>query len=156
MGLDMYLKGKRYLSQYNDQDKPISNELSKKFFSDALTGLDDEPILIDQLECSLAYWRKANGIHKWFVDNVQDGEDDCREYYVSVEQLMQLRDICKQILEDNTLASELLPPQAGFFFGSTDVDEWYLSSLQFTHDRINLILESKELQDWEVYYQASW
>jgi hypothetical protein len=156
MGLDMFLKGKRYLSPYNDQDKPVADELSRKFFSPSLTGLDDEPIRIDQLECSLAYWRKANAIHKWFVDNVQDGEDDCREYYVSVEQLMQLRDICKQILEDPTKASELLPPQAGFFFGGTDVDEWYLSSMQFTHDRINLILDSKEFDDWEVYYQSSW
>ncbi len=33
------------------------------------------------------YWRKANGIHAWFVQNVQEGEDDCKEYYVSQSKL---------------------------------------------------------------------
>lgn len=46
----------------------------------------------------VGYWRKANHIHKWFVDNVQDGEDDCKEYRVSIEQLHKLRDICFDIL----------------------------------------------------------
>ena len=32
---------------------------------------------------SFGYWRKANQIHKWFVDNVQGGIDDCRPYPVS-------------------------------------------------------------------------
>lgn len=27
----------------------------------------------------IGYWRKANHIHKWFVDCVQDGEDDCEK-----------------------------------------------------------------------------
>ena len=45
------------------------------------------------------YWRKANAIHKWFVDNVQDGEDDCEYYEVSKKQLEQLLHICKLIKE---------------------------------------------------------
>lgn len=28
----------------------------------------------------VGYWRKANEIHNWFVESVQDGEDDC-EYH---------------------------------------------------------------------------
>ena len=30
----------------------------------------------------VAYWRKANAIHGWFVYNIQDGVDDQNEYYV--------------------------------------------------------------------------
>ena len=45
----------------------------------------------------VGYWRKANQIHHWFVENVQDGEDDCGDYEVSVEQLKYLLDICKLI-----------------------------------------------------------
>ena len=37
----------------------------------------------------VGYWRKANQIHKWFVDNVQDGVDDCGEYKVTKEQLIE-------------------------------------------------------------------
>ena len=42
-------------------------------------------------------WRKANAIHKWFVDTVQDGEDDCGYYEVSKEDLENLLSICKLI-----------------------------------------------------------
>ena len=46
-------------------------------------------------DTEIIYWRKANAIHKWFVENVQEGVDDCGEYEVTVEQLTELRDLCK-------------------------------------------------------------
>ena len=52
------------------------------------------------------YWRKANAIHAWFVDNVQDGEDDCEPHEVSKEQLMKLYLICKTIVTESTLAPD--------------------------------------------------
>lgn len=53
-----------------------------------------------KLNEGVAYWRKANAIHKWFVDHVQDGEDDC-DYHreVTKQDLEELRDACKEILE---------------------------------------------------------
>ena len=45
------------------------------------------------------YWRKANAIHKWFVDNVQDGTDDCRYYAVTKEQITELKNICQEVLD---------------------------------------------------------
>ena len=35
----------------------------------------------------VGYWRKANEIHNWFVDNVQNGEDDC-DYHNEVTEVM--------------------------------------------------------------------
>lgn len=55
------------------------------------------PIDLKKVNCireSVGYWRKANQIHKWFVDNVQDGNDDCKSYYVSTEDLEKLLNIC--------------------------------------------------------------
>lgn len=46
---------------------------------------------------SVAVWRKANHIHKWFVDNIQGGNDDCGTYEVSKEVLCNLIEICKQV-----------------------------------------------------------
>ena len=45
------------------------------------------------------YWRKANHIHNWFVENVQGGEDDCC-YHREVEEddLRELLDICETVL----------------------------------------------------------
>ena len=51
----------------------------------------------------LGYWRKANHIHKWFVDNVQNGIDECQESVVSKEQLINLLEICQKVLEESTL-----------------------------------------------------
>ena len=52
----------------------------------------------------VAYWRKANAIHKWFVDHVQDGEDDC-EYHkeVTKEDLETLLETCKEVLDNSVL-----------------------------------------------------
>jgi hypothetical protein len=53
----------------------------------------------------IAYWRKANHIHQWFVENIQGGEDDCREYRVSRGQLQTLLETVNTVLQ----ASVLIP-----------------------------------------------
>ena len=69
-------------------------------------------------------------IHKWFVDHVQEGEDDCKQYYVSREQLKELLGTCKLVIENHELAGELLPTQDGFFFGSTEYDDEYFKNVE--------------------------
>jgi len=55
---------------------------------------------ISEVICNVMYWRKANAVHRWFVENCQDGNDDCREAYVSQEQLEELRNICERVLAE--------------------------------------------------------
>lgn len=47
----------------------------------------------------IGYWRKANEIHNWFVNNVQDGVDDC-DYHeeVTKEVLEELLVTCQKVL----------------------------------------------------------
>lgn len=140
----------------------------------------------------VGYWRKANAIHKWFVDNVQDGEDDCKNYYVSSSQLKELLELCKEvkkkakivkgqikngytfkdgvmvpILEEGELIenadeiAEILPSQAGFFFGGTDYDEYYMEDIEYTIDMLErLIKEDDDLEKQGVSisyeYRSSW
>jgi hypothetical protein len=113
-----------------------------------------------QTDC--AYWRKANQIHGWFVDNVQDGVDECQETPVSRDQLRQLLAACKRVLKHlergamNDGALEL-PPQEGFFFGSTDVDEWYKRDIQHTIRAIRKVLGlAKNQRDVHFSYRSSW
>lgn len=48
----------------------------------------------------VGYWRKANQIHNWFVENIQDGVDDCNYHReVTEEDLNELLDICKRVLD---------------------------------------------------------
>ena len=102
------------------------------------------------------YWRKANAIHKWFVDNVQDGEDDCGHYSVGRTQLAELRDLCQQVLDNPEQASALLPTQSGFFFGGTDYDSWYFNDLKTTVEGLTTLLNDTGLEKWDLYYHSSW
>lgn len=39
----------------------------------------------------LGYFRKHNNIHKWFVNNIQNGVDDCGRYEVSLSKIKELK-----------------------------------------------------------------
>ena len=105
----------------------------------------------------VGYWRKANEIHRWFVENVQDGEDDC-DYHreVTKEDLEELRDICHEILCNPDVAEDRLPTQSGFFFGGTNYDEWYMEDIKDTIDIITKVLETTDFEKEMVYYRSSW
>jgi hypothetical protein len=106
------------------------------------------------VEVTCAYWRKANQIHNWFVTNVQSGEDNCGEYYVQSDKLTELKVICEHALE--TKDPNLLPPRAGFFFGGTDIDEWYWNDLKSTIAQLERILALPEFDNLSFYYHSSW
>jgi hypothetical protein len=163
MGLDMYLNGEMYVSktdykkyrETNDENLSINNDyqivttllgLDKFITKDMFTGLT--------IGFPVAYWRKSNQIHNWFVDNVQDGVDNCHKYIVYRDKIEQLRDTCMEVLADNSKAEELLPPSPGFFFGSQEYDEYYFGDLQVTVEMLNRALELPEMYD--LYYQSSW
>lgn len=52
---------------------------------------------------SVGYWRKANAIHKWFVENVQNEVDNCGCYEVSKTKLRNLLDVCIQVRDASQL-----------------------------------------------------
>lgn len=105
------------------------------------------------IEVEIGYWRKSNHIHKWFVDNIQDGIDNCASYTVSKEQLIELKEVCQQVLDNKELAEELLPTQNGFFFGSTEYGEYYFEELK---DTIEIIDKALSLDYDYFVYHSSW
>ncbi len=105
----------------------------------------------------VGYWRKDNQIHSWFVREVQDNVDDCGYYEVTTEQIKDLRDICLKVLQDHSLAEELLEPRSGFFFGSTYIDEWYFEGLENTVTILKeCIVQYEENPKVKFYYHSSW
>lgn len=154
MGLDMYLSNKVYLSKYSDPaDSQRIEQINEVF---GIEGDEEADYGAKQVEFRVGYWRKANAIHAWFVKNIQDGVDECQESWVAPEQLVELVDTCKKVLEKPKLASELLPPQSGFFFGGTDIDEWYMQDLKNTIAMLEKALSDPALKKGNFYYQASW
>ena len=155
MGLDMYLVGKRYLSGFNEADKKVAEAVGEMFSElKNIPGRFGTASPVKQIEVEVGYWRKANAVHDWFVKNVQDGEDDCKSYYVSREKLEELRSLCQRVLDDREQARELLPTTQGFFFGSTEYDEWYFKDIEST---IRIVDSALELPDsWDLEYHSSW
>ena len=94
MGLDQYLTANIYIGRYAKEPEKRweLQELIKDFFE--IPGLK-----ATSLELDIAYWRKSNQVHKWFVDNCQDGNDDCGNYSVETEQIQELIDLCKLVLK---------------------------------------------------------
>ena len=62
----------------------------------------------------------------------------------------------RKVLDDTSLAEELLPTEAGFFFGSTLYDEDYVESLEETVAQITEILEDPDIDEYSFSYHAWW
>lgn len=101
MGLDMYLYRRIYVGngyrEKKDKVKVVIPKTEKwkntKIDIDKLTYITE----------TIGYWRKANAIHQWFVDNVQEGNDDCKEYYVEQGKLKELLGLVNEVLAECVL-----------------------------------------------------
>jgi len=159
MGLDMYLTKSSYVKNWDF----ITNRKHKvRVTLNGKVRKDIKPERVSSIEEEVMYWRKANHIHAWFVQNCQEGEDDCRRSYVSREQLESLATLCEEVLQfkaDGKAPDEILPTQAGFFFGATEYDEYYYDQCKETAKVIREVLKEDNAEGahlGEFYYQSSW
>ena len=132
----------------------------------------------------VAYWRKANAIHKWFVDNCQNGEDECGYGLVTKQHIIDLLHTCQKdnnelrmakkifktekdyknenytyiVYDTNDLKEtmDLLPSQSGFFFGDTEYNEWYKVDIEETIDICINILLTFDFDKNYLFYHSSW
>jgi len=157
MGLDMYLYANNHLSKFDGGESEILSKVLGVFpeLEGYRGGEKYSTVGTVSLEITVGYWRKANHIHRWFLNNCARGEaDTCQRIYVDREKLKELRDTCRRVLEFRHLAENQLPTQEGFFFGGTSYDEYYYLENEHT---IKVIEEALELpKGYTFTYQASW
>lgn len=122
MGLDMYLKAKVFIgADYKNDDETRPASVVE------ITGLTDlwaGNSRYVEVEVPVAYWRKANQIHKWFVDHVMGGIDpnDGRDYYVELDQLRTLYETCVFVLASSNMAPDMI--KTGSKIGPETGGEW--------------------------------
>lgn len=184
MGLDMYLSKKTYVKQWSHNKPEDQYEVSVKKGGVTYPNVKQERISYVTEE--VAYWRKANQIHGWFVNNCEERIADVK-YDVTREDLENLLDTCEKVLGilnkskmettqvvggwkggeqynvdhevyvDTDEIMELLPPTQGFFFGSGDIDEWYKQNIEET---ITTLKEELSIPNdgygADYEYYASW
>lgn len=150
MGLDMYLSKKTYVKNWTHKEDKHRVVVT---LNDQ-TRLDIKPERVTDVVEEVMYWRKVNAVHAWFVENVQDGIDECQESAVTIEQLDTLATICEKVVRDKN--PELLPASSGFFFGSTDYDEYYYQEVEETAKVLREEIRNNQEKYPEYFYQASW
>lgn len=108
----------------------------------------------------VAYWRKANQIHNWFVKTIQDGKDNdetnCKRFPVSKKVLENLLETVNKVLKNKDLASQLLPTTSGFFYGSIVYDSYYIYDLERTKEQITKVITETDFETEELFYMAWW
>lgn len=116
MGLDMYVNIRHKDTQskleayeaweqkYSYEEFQRLTEEQKEEYRNSEPEYDN-----DMYGKELMYWRKANQIHNWFVQNCQNGVDDCGRYAITVADLMKLKELCEKILTMTNVKQELRP-----------------------------------------------
>ena len=152
MGLDMYLSAKKYLWSLNDEDKHLQEAINEL--------IDLEPtmrsrfrgcsLLVKGIEIEAMYWRKAYEIHNWFIKEIQNGVDDCGEYFVPHYRIQDLISLCRKAIDekDSTLLGKDVTHDEG--------DQWFWDNLKHTVEELTIALYALPESHYSLYYQSSW
>ena len=133
----------------------IHNFIVKKYNN----GVDNcEPILLDKekieemfeivkkliYECKLINGKLENG----YTYKKNDNGKLVKEYNYENGYILDQK--------SKKLASELLPTRDGFFFGSTEYDQWYYKKVKDTIEIIEKVLAETDFEHEIVMYSSSW
>jgi hypothetical protein len=157
MGLDMYLRKKTYVgNQYRDPERRVmvvvpENQDGVTFPAGAI-----KTERVSEIVEMVGSWRKANQIHNWFVRNVQEHEDDCKEYYVDVEQLQELVTLCQKVINTAILVGGKIHTST-VYSGGKMVEQYEEGMVIANAEEVAELLPNSEgfffgSQDYNEYY----
>jgi len=145
MGLDMYLRGDKYISQYDhSQRSPEGGSLEVK-----------RPV-IDRFEVTsynldLGYWRKFAPLHKYIVKVFANDVDECQEIHLDSDDLRRIA----TALRDGGLPDN--EDCGGFFFGNPEFWDEDRAEGEKHAQVFDKAAEWVDSNSWNtVIYQASW
>ena len=109
MGLDMYLRGDKFISKWDhSQQKPEGGSLEVD--RPVIDGFEVETYVLD-----MGYWRKFAPLHVYIVNEFADGVDECQRIDLEADQLRKIANA----LRDNELPNN--DDCHGFFFGGPEM-----------------------------------
>jgi hypothetical protein len=168
MGLDMYFSRRTYVSQFKDTRDSDGN-WSERDVNNMELKIDDadlshiNPKNVRYIEELFGEFRKFNALHAYVVDNFGGGVDECQVIYLDIDDLIQIHEMLSLVQEslsigDKVIAGQTLPPTAGFFFGSTDIDEWYERDVKEAVEVFGKVIKEHSIvgHNASYSYQASW
>lgn len=163
MGLDMYLYVKKYESCcswrgdyekkkvgfYPEELKEIGEQIDKNNFMSKETLYQ------------VAYWRKSNMIHRYFIERCADGQDDCSPVYVQLKDIKDLVQLCRDVIAHPEDGPESYQPQEASSLAAqimkTGISVTWNTPWRSLKPVISFMEERKEKgEDWSLEYHASW
>lgn len=121
--------------------------------NDAKNVLNKETEFDNYIVVEDVYFRKVNFIYAFFKSILVD---EC--CIVDKAKIQQLIDVCKDVLKhkgDEDYADEHLPTMGGFFFGSTNYDNWYWNDVKDCLKKMTKLHKSLKDDDL-VFWYFSW
>ena len=145
-------------------------------------NVEKQRTVTERRDETLAYFRKVNFIQKFFENKYEIPDDE--RIPITKEDLAELADLCERVInkfeewdgakealdsDDYTeppkhiqdYANELLPTCDGFFFGSTDYDNWYFNDVKYVLNTVRELLqevedtyEAEDADDYQLFYRA--
>lgn len=191
---------------FRNYDKGIRFDLTYEQLENGYIVDKENTAYVVQGNYEAAYWRKANQIRQWFVNHIEEfNEDDNCEYYNVTRELLERliidchcvllsrngvevddklrkkmdkvktlsergvdgeKDGAKETLEKmerkyglsgvTVKPEEIMPTSSGFFFGSTEYDDWYYNTLENTIEMCQKVIDETNWDTEVVVYTESW
>ena len=164
MGLDIYFyrykrneydQYKESLENWNNarpESTKVTNEQFSKLSAEEQTKVQDElndwykvrPDASKFGEKEIGYFRKVNFLIPFFGYS-----DNCEDLEIPLEDIETLLEFCRKILKHKSkkLAEHYLPTTSGFFFGSTEYDEYYFDDVKEVREWCKAVLKECDKQD---------
>lgn len=98
-----------------------------------------------------AYLRKCNAVIGYFK---KEFDDELINAWVNKEMINQFLQDIDKVLADHSLAKELIPTQSGFFFGSTDYDDYYFEKLERIKETFSSLVKDLTDYDWIIIHNS--
>lgn len=95
----------------------------------------------------LAYWRKFNSLHRWFLENSQRWVDDCFQYPVSKQQLESLLVVLQADIKRKSTKRKFL---------DHGLSEDFLGYMSSAINDIQHILDTFNFDTGSIHYYASY
>ena len=162
MGLDMFLESVPKVEGVDpytlvtldlyEFDKEKNQDLYKKI--EPHIYLKGKHITWLAISVTEGKWNKAHSINGWFVEMIQDGENDCDYYEVSREDITELLSLCKTVMkyEDGKREDAFY----GYSCGWSDTRKIDIETLEETINICQRILRKFDFKNRTLFYTNSW
>lgn len=182
MGLDMNMYKRTGVKNYSfmkDEDKStvtVTGAKAKDIKSERIESVTEE----------IMYWRKANQIHNWIIENVGDDENGSNEVVLNEDNLRELLDVCTKVIDGSKLVpGKIKNGQRGTPTGWEDIIEdgltiedatvamellptgsgFFFGSTEYDKYYLDDVIRTKDfleallqedLSDSVIFYSSSW